>query len=85
MIRFLRTRWLLIGLVLGVLVGPATGQQQCPDPQLYALLPSDYPCPLIRVCSTEQGICLIPFTVAPGTPCHCQAADGAWVPGLCVR
>jgi hypothetical protein len=84
-IRFLRTRWLLIGLVLGVLVGPATGQQQCPDPQLYALLPSDYPCPLIRICSTAQGICLIPFTVAPGTPCQCQAADGTWVQGLCVR
>jgi hypothetical protein len=84
MIRFLRTRWLLIALVLGVLVGPATGQQQCPDPQLYALLPSDYPCPLIRICSTEQGICLIPFTVAPGTRVNARPPTGrGW--GLCVR
>ena len=25
------------------------------------------------------------FTVAPGTPCQCQGANGTWVPGLCVR
>jgi hypothetical protein len=85
MVRFLRTRWLLIGLVLGVLVTPATSQPQCPEPQLYALLPHDYPCPLIRICYTDHGICLLPFTIAPGTPCQCMAANGAWVPGVCVR
>jgi hypothetical protein len=85
MLRFLRARWLLVGILIGVIVAPATGQQQCPEPQFYALLPHDYPCPLIRVCHTEAGICLIPFTIAPGTPCQCQAANGEWVHGLCVR
>ena len=85
MLRFLRMRWLLVGLVLGVLVSPDSSQTQCPEPQLYELLPHDYPCPLIRVCSTDYGICLIPFTIMPGTPCYCQAADGTWVSGLCVR
>jgi hypothetical protein len=27
----------------------------------------------------------IPYTVAPGTPCYCQAANGAWLPGVCVH
>ena len=85
LIRFLQTRWLLIGILLGVLVTPATGQQSCPDPPLYVLLPRDYPCPLIRVCSTAYGICLIPFPVRPGTPCQCQAANGTWLPGVCVH
>jgi hypothetical protein len=85
MIEFLRARLVLVAVLLAVLVAPATGQQECPEPQLYALLPHDYPCPLIRICSTEAGICLIPFTVAPGTPCQCQAADRTWVQGVCVR
>ena len=49
------------------------------------VLPHDYPCPLIRICHTDYGICLIPYTIAPGTPCQCQAANVTWVPGLCVR
>jgi hypothetical protein len=85
MIRLLRRRWLLVGLLLGVLVTPATGQQPCPEPQFYRLLPRNYPCPLIRVCSTDYGICLIPYPVKPGTPCQCQAASGVWVPGVCVH
>jgi hypothetical protein len=85
MIRFLRTRLLLVGILLSVLVAPATSQPQCPEPQLYELLPHDYQCPLIRICSTDYGICLIPYTIAPGTPCQCMAANGTWVPGLCVR
>jgi hypothetical protein len=85
MIQFLRTRWLVVAIVLGVLAMPATSQSQCPEPQLYVLLPHDYPCPLIRSCSTQYGICLIPYTIAPGTPCHCQAWNGTWMPGLCVR
>ena len=85
MIRILRKRLLLIAIVLGVLVAPARGQPECPEPQLYALLPHDYPCNLLRICSTAAGICLIPFTVAPGTPCECRASDGTWIQGLCVR
>ena len=85
MISVLRRRWLLAGLLFGALLTPATSEPQCPEPQLDALLPHDYPCPLIRICSTDYGICLIPYTIAPGTPCHCQAANGEWVPGVCVR
>ena len=74
----------LIGILLLALVTPAAAQQ-CPAPAFYALLPHDYPCSLIRVCSTQSGICAIPFTVQPGTPCSCQAPNGTWVPGVCVR
>jgi hypothetical protein len=33
--------------------------QQLPEPPFYALRPHD-PYPLIRVCSTPQGICAVP-------------------------
>jgi hypothetical protein len=59
--------------------------QETPAPQFYQLLPPDYPYALIRVCSTQWGICAIPSTVMPGTPCSCQAAAGTWLPGVCVR
>lgn len=58
---------------------------ETPAPQFYQLLPPDYPYALIRVCSTQWGICAIPSTVMPGTPCSCLAADGTWLPGVCVR
>jgi hypothetical protein len=51
----------------------------------YQLLPPDYPYPLIRVCSTQWGICAIPAGIPPGTPCSCLAAYGGWLPGVCVR
>ncbi len=35
----------------------------------YELLPFDYPGPLIRVCRTEYGICLIPFTLCSSWDC----------------
>lgn len=54
-------------------------------PPLYALLPPDYPGPLIRVCHTDYGICLIPFTIQPGAPCECVTAGGTWVPGVTVH
>ena len=63
---------------------PAAGQQFLEAP-LYQLLPEDWPSPLIRTCSTAEGICLIPFTVPPGRPCSCQRADGSWVDGVCIR
>jgi hypothetical protein len=69
-------------LALSVVVAQA---QETPVPQFYQLLPSNYPFNLIRVCSTEWGICAIPSTVMPGTPCSCRAADGQWVSGVCMR
>lgn len=80
----MRTRLILVGVLIVALVTPAMGQQ-CPTPPFYALLPLNYPCSLIRVCSTQWGICAIRYTVQPGTPCYCQAANGAWLPGVCVR
>jgi hypothetical protein len=63
----------------------AVTAQETPAPQFYQLLPPDYPYALIRVCFTQWGICAIPATVMPGTPCSCRAADGTWLPGVCVR
>ena len=74
----------LFVLLAVALVTPAAAQP-CPPPPFYALLPHTYPCSLIRTCSTEWGICAIPFTVQPGTPCSCQAPNGTWVKGVCVR
>lgn len=79
----MRARWLLP--VLLAVSAVAAGAQETPAPQFYQLLPPNYPYALIRVCSTRLGICAIPATVMPGTPCSCQAADGTWVPGVCVR
>ncbi len=59
--------------------------QQIPVPPLYALLPSNYPYSIARVCSTQWGICALPTTVVPGTPCYCQAANGTWLPGVCTH
>jgi len=78
-------RILVFALLVAVaLCIPAAGQQ-FPEAPLYQLLPEDWPYPLIRVCSTDEGICLIPFTVPPGRPCSCQRSDGSWVDGLCIR
>jgi hypothetical protein len=76
-------RALLAALVaLSVVTAQA---QETPAPLFYQLLPPNYPYALIRVCSTQWGICAIPSTVRPGSPCSCQAADGTWLPGVCVR
>ena len=71
-------------LLAVALVVPASGQE-LPAPRFYQLLPPDYPYPLIRVCATQWGICAIPVTVRPGTPCQCVAANGTWVPGVCTH
>ena len=47
----------------------AAQAQETPAPQFYQLLPPNYPYALIRVCSTQWGICAIPSPVMPGTPC----------------
>jgi len=69
----------LMAIVLGVT------PVQMTTPPFYALLPSDYPGPLIRVCHTEYGICLIPVTIQPGAPCECVTAGGTWVSGVTVH
>ena len=74
----------IASLVAVALCIPAAGQQ-IPEASLYQLLPEDWPYPLIRTCSTAEGICLIPFTIKPGQPCSCQRADGSWVDGVCIR
>jgi hypothetical protein len=76
-------RLILVGLIVAAAVGATA--QETPAPQFYQLLPPDYPYPLIRVCSTQWGVCAIPATIMPGTPCSCQTSSGAWVPGVCVR
>ena len=77
-------RWLLVGLVTIAPAVPATAQE-FPSPTLHVLLPADYPYPIRRVCSTAWGICALPLTIPPGQPCVCQAVNGAWVSGACIR
>jgi hypothetical protein len=72
-----------VGAVLAVVLG-LTSAAAAPPP-FYELLPFDYPGPLIRVCHTDYGICLIPFTIQPGAPCECVTAGGAWVSGVTVH
>ena len=59
--------------------------QEYPAPPFYLLLPHDYPYPLIRTCYTSAGICAIPFTIQPGTPCYCEASSGVRVDGVCTK
>ncbi len=59
--------------------------QEYPAPPFYQLLPHDYPYPLIRTCYTYAGICAIPFTIQPGTPCSCEASNGVRVSGVCTK
>lgn len=73
-----------LALLVVALAAPATGQQ-VPAPPLYLLLPAEYSYSLIRVRSTQWGICAIPVTVRPGTPCQCVTGNGAWVPGVCAH
>ena len=75
-----------VGAVLAVVLGlTSAAAAPPPPPPFYELLPFDYPGPLIRVCHTDYGICLIPFTIQPGAPCECVTAGGAWVSGVTVH
>ena len=67
-------RLFVVGLIVASAI--AASGQETPVPEFYPLLPPNYPYPLIRVCSTQWGVCAIPAPVMPGTPCSCQAADG---------
>jgi hypothetical protein len=77
-------RFLLCALLGAALALPATAQQ-IPEPELYELLPADYPDPILRICYTSEGICSIPFYIRPGTPCECRRSDGEWVKGVCTH
>jgi hypothetical protein len=76
---------LLIVLALALGQAGSSAAQQFPSPPLYALLPHNYPYPLIRVCYTPQGICAVPHATPPGQPCACQRPDGYWVQGVCTH
>jgi hypothetical protein len=73
----------LAAFILGVISAALAAEAAAPP--FYKLLPFDYPGPLIRVCRTEYGICLIPFTIVPGAPCECVTADGIWVHGVSIH
>jgi hypothetical protein len=77
-------RHLSTALLWFSLAVPATAQQ-FPEPELYELLPLDYPYPVARICYTSEGICSIPTYIAPGTPCECRRPDGEWVKGVCTH
>ena len=64
----MRLRVALGAILIVALVVPVAAQQY-PSPPFYQLLPPDYPYPLVRVCSTQWGICAIPAGIVPGTPC----------------
>ena len=73
----------LVVLGLASITAVTEAQDQTPEPPpFYALLPSNYPGPLIRVCSTPEGICAVPYTIPPGEPCSCVRPDSVWVSGV---
>jgi len=80
-------RALIVALALAVLAAEdSPAQTQCPELPFYLLVPFTYPCPIHpRVCRTDYGYCRLGTGVKPGTPCHCQASNGAWYPGTCSR
>jgi len=69
-----------VGLVLAA-AGTGAGDK-IPAPPFYELLPANYPYPLIRVCSTQEGICAVPYSLPPGEPCSCVRSDSVWVSGV---
>ncbi len=69
-----------VGLVLAA-AGTGAGDE-IPAPPFYELLPANYPYPLIRVCSTQEGICAVPYYLPPGEPCSCVRPDSVWVSGI---
>lgn len=68
---------------MALLVGGAAAQS-IPAPPFYVLVPFSWPYPILRVCRTDYGICSIPYTIVPGTPCYCVANE-TLVPGVCIR
>ena len=81
----IRTRIALVVIAVVGIVGASVARAQTQPPPFYKLLPFGWEGALIRTCATQYGVCAIPVTVKPGTPCHCQAANGMWLPGLCTK
>ncbi|HYB71090.1 MAG TPA: hypothetical protein VEH80_10475 [Candidatus Bathyarchaeia archaeon] len=79
--RALSAAVVVFGLASIAAVTEAQDQTSEPPP-FYALLPRNYPGPLIRVCSTPEGICAVPYTIPPGEPCSCVRPDSVWVSGV---
>ena len=77
--------FLVATLVLGGGVAPVKTFAQCPEVPPFTLIPPSYPCPVIPTCGTQYGVCRWPYAVSAGTPCQCQAANGAWIPGVITR
>ena len=76
----------LVLIIALAVAGEAPAQAPCPELAFYALVPFTYPFPIHpRVCRTEYGNCRLPWGVQPRTPCSCQAVNGAWLPGVCLR
>jgi hypothetical protein len=80
-----RTRMAVVVIAAVGVLGASLSVAQTEPPPFYMLLPFDWEGALIRTCTTQYGVCAIPFTVLPGTPCHCQAANGLWLPGVCTK
>jgi hypothetical protein len=81
-----RTWAAMLGLG-AVVVGPATPLSfaQDKEPELYELVPADRQYPFVRVCSTPEGICMLPLYERPGAPCSCRRSDGSMVSGVCTH
>jgi hypothetical protein len=46
------------------------------------LVPPPAPQSPYRICATDYGACVLPTTIAPGTPCSCWAPPSWVVPGV---
>jgi hypothetical protein len=83
-----RARWWAVIVTVPAIVlcsGVTLGVGQCPEVPPYRLLPPNWPCPAIPTCGTTYGVCRLPYLAVPGQPCACQAADGTWITGVCIR
>lgn len=79
-------RLVLLTLIASLLLAGDTPAQQCPELPFYVLVPFNYPCYIHpRSCRTDYGLCRIDFRFKPGAPCACQAANGAWLQGVCIH
>ena len=74
----------ILAVLAVTLALPATAQQTA-EPTIYELLPAGPDYPIMRVCSTSEGICALPLFIPPGRQCECRRPDGSWVSGVCTH
>jgi len=74
----------ILAVLAVTLALPATAQQAA-EPTIYELLPAGHDYPIMRVCSTSEGICALPLFIPPGRQCECRRPDGSWVSGVCTH